>query len=56
MHEKTRQVLTGVAAIAAAGGITAATTLITTAAGTDQSRTTFQASRISTRQLPISQE
>ena len=38
----------------ATGGITAATTLITTAAVVDQNRTTFQASTISTRQVPIS--
>ena len=38
----------------AIGGITAAMMLITTAAEVDQKRTTFQASRISTRQVPIS--
>jgi hypothetical protein len=38
----------------ATGGSTAATTLITTAAVVDQNRTTFQASRISTRHVPIS--
>ena len=39
---------------AATGGISAATTLITTAAVVDHSRTTFQASRISTTHVPIS--
>ena len=42
--------------MAAIGGITAAMTLITTAAVTDQKRTTFQASRMSTMQVPISQK
>lgn len=40
--------------IAAIGGITAAIADITTAAVTENSRTTFHASRISTMQVPIS--
>jgi hypothetical protein len=36
--------------------MTAATTLMPTAAGTDQNRTTFQASTISTTHAPISQK
>ena len=44
------------ATITAAGGITAATMLIATAAGIEKNRTTFQASRIRTRQVPISQK
>ncbi len=44
------------ATTAATGGSTAATTLISTAAVVDQSRTTFHASRISTTQAPISQK
>jgi hypothetical protein len=39
--------------IAATGGMTAATTLITTAAVIDQNRTTFQASTMRSTQLPI---
>jgi hypothetical protein len=42
--------------ITAIGGITAATTLITTAAGVDQNRTTFHASTMSRMQVPISQK
>src|ERR1700759_4115168 len=42
--------------MAGVGGRKAATTLIPTATGTDQRRTTFQASTISTTQVPISQK
>ncbi len=42
--------------IAAVGGITAATMLITTAAVVDQNRTTFQARTMSAMQVPISQK
>src|SRR3954447_3400281 len=44
------------ATTAAAGGITAATTLMTTAAGTDQKRTTFHASTMSSTHVPISRK
>ena len=40
--------------MAAVGGITAATTLITTAAVVDQNRTTFHASRMRPMQIPMS--
>ena len=42
--------------MAAVGGITAATMLITTAAVVDQNRTTFQARTMSRMQVPISQK
>ena len=42
--------------ITAIGGITAAITLITTAAVVDQNRTTFQASTMSAMQVPISRK
>ncbi|MGZ5416323.1 MAG: hypothetical protein ACXWDI_04010 [Nocardioides sp.] len=44
------------ATTAATGGITAATRLITTAAVVDQNRTTFHASKMSSRQVPISRK
>jgi hypothetical protein len=40
--------------MAAVGGITAATTLITTAAAVDQNLTTFHASTMSTMHVPMS--
>jgi hypothetical protein len=42
--------------MAATGGISAATTLMATAAGTDQRRTTFHASTMRAMQVPISQK
>jgi len=42
--------------ITATGGITAAITLITTAAVVDQKRTTFHANRMSRMQVPISRK